>query len=87
MQTVGLSSQVPVLFPVRQLGSGRVAALLLDHLSYELWSRHIDDVERAKPGTPDGPVKTPLYTLETKPQNCKLELKVTFTSIYTSGAF
>lgn len=64
MQTVGLSSQVAVLLPVRQLGSDRVAAFLLDYLSYELWSRHVDDVERAEPGAPDGPVQTLLYTLE-----------------------
>lgn len=63
MQTVGLSSHVPVLLPVRQLRSDRVVAFLLDYLSYELWRRHIDDVERTEPGAPDGPVKITLYTL------------------------
>lgn len=63
MQTVGLSSQVPVLLPVRQLGPERVSALLLNHLSDELRSRHIDDVERAEPGAPDGPVNVLLYIL------------------------
>lgn len=58
MQTVGLSSQLPVLLPVQQLGPDRVATLLLDHLSDELRSRHIDQVEWAKPGAPDGPVQT-----------------------------
>lgn len=63
MQTVGLSSQVPVVLPVRQLGSDRVAALLVDHLSYELRGRHVDQVERTEPGAPDGPVQTLLDTL------------------------
>lgn len=60
MQTVGPSSQVQVLLPVRQLSSDRVAPLLMDHLSDQLWSRHINDVVRAEPGAPDGPVKIPL---------------------------
>lgn len=64
MQTVGLSSQVPVLLPVRQLGSDWVAALLLDHLGYELRTRQVDNVKRTEPGAPDGPVKTLLYILE-----------------------
>lgn len=64
MQTVGLSSQVQVLLPVRQLGSERVTALLLDHLSYKLRSCHIDNVKRAERGAPDGPVKILLYALE-----------------------
>ena len=64
MHPVGQSSQIQVLLPVGQIGSARVAALLLDHLSYELRSRHVDDVERAEPGAPDGPVQPPLYILE-----------------------
>lgn len=63
MQTVGLSSHVPVLLPVRQLRSDRIVAFLLDYLSYELRRRHIDDVVRTEPGAPDGPVQIPLYTL------------------------
>lgn len=69
MQTVGLSSQVPVLLPVRQLSSDWVATLLLDHLSYELCRRHIDDVEWAESGAPDGPIETLLQTLVCKSAN------------------
>lgn len=64
MQTVGPPSQVPVLLPVGQQGSDRVAALLPDHLRDELRTRHVNDVERAEPGAPDGPVKTLLNSLQ-----------------------
>lgn len=63
MQTICLSSQVPVLLPVSQLGSDWVAALLMDHLSDELRRRHINDVERTELGAPDGPIKILLYAL------------------------
>nr|XP_020481360.1 signal transducer and activator of transcription 1-like [Labrus bergylta] len=39
--------------------------LLSDYLSYELWSRHINDVKRTEPGAPDGPEQSLLYILET----------------------
>ena len=58
MQAVRLAPQVPVLLPVRQLNSDWVAAFLLDHLSYELWRRHVDDIIRSEPGAPDGPIQT-----------------------------
>lgn len=64
MQPVRLSSQVSVLLPVRQLSSDRVAAFLLDDLSDEVWSRHIDYVKRPKPGAPDGSIQTLLNALE-----------------------
>lgn len=63
MQTVGLSPEVPVLLPVQQLGPDRVATLLLDHLGDELWTRHIDEVERSQLGAPDWPVQTLLNPL------------------------
>lgn len=64
MQTVGVSSHVPVLLPVRHHCSDRVSALLSDYLSDELRRRHIDDVHRAELGAPDGPIDTLLQTLE-----------------------
>lgn len=74
MQTVGLSPQVPVLLPVRQLGPDRVAALLMDDLGDELRRRHVDYVERTEPGAPDGPVDVSVDALRNK--RVKLCLKL-----------
>lgn len=63
MQTIGMASEVPVLFPVRQLNPDGVAAFLADDLGDELRGRHIDHIKGAKPGAPDRPINVSLNAL------------------------
>ena len=64
METIGLTSQIPVFLPVGEFCPDWITALLLDHLCYQLRRRHVYYVERSKLRAPDWSIQTFVFNLD-----------------------